>query len=300
MPGIVVPLQFINLFDLRISTLTQYILSIGLIAAITPSCELINPAEQIPAYLQVDNVTLSTNSGQGSASHKITDVWIDADNAAQGVYEIPKVFPLLNNGATYLIISAGILDNGISSTRAIYPFYYPDTLTLDLEATKVYKLTPHFSYRTNVKFSFIEDFEAGNLFSLIAGDTGLIRTSATANVFEGNFSGYIYLDSSHNLYEGRTTTSFTISRGSPVYVELNYKCDQPFEVGIYGTTDVGHTSLYKWNINPKDTWNKIYLNMGQDVLSMDATSIQIQIRAVFDNTQDSGHIYLDNIKLVSN
>lgn len=284
---------------MRISTLTWYILSIGLISAIAPSCELINPEEQIPAYLQIDNVTLTTGTGQGSASHKITDVWIDADNTVQGVYEIPKVFPLLNDGATYLLISAGILDNGISSTRTIYPFYYPDTLTLDLEATKVYKLTPHFAYRPTTKFSFIEDFEAGNLFSLIAGDTGLIRTSETSTVFEGNFSGYIYLDASHNLYEGRTTNSFVVQMGSPVYVELNYKCDQPFEVGLYGTTSLGHTSLYKWNINPKETWNKIYLNMGKDVLDMDASSIQIQIRAVFDGAQESSHIYLDNIKLVN-
>lgn len=284
---------------MRISTLTWYILSIGLISAIAPSCELINPPEQIPAYLQIDNVTLTTGTGQGSASHKITDVWIDADNSAQGVYEIPKVFPLLNDGATYLLISAGIFDNGISSTRVIYPFYYPDTLTLDLEATKVYQLTPHFAYRSTTKFSFIEDFEAGNLFSLIAGDTGLIRTSETTTVFEGNFSGYIYLDASHSLYEGRTTTSFVVPTGSPVYVELNYKCDQPFEVGLYGTTSLGHTSLYKWNINPKETWNKIYLNMGKDVLDMDASSIQIQIRAVFNGAQESSHIYLDNIKLVN-
>lgn len=291
--------QFINLFDLNISTLIRYIVFIGLFGATMPSCELINPVEEIPAYLEVDEVLMTTSSGQGSASHKITDVWIDAENAAQGVYEIPQVFPLLNNGSTYLLISAGIMDNGISATRAIYPFYFPDTLTLDLEAKQVYKLTPHFVYRTVTQFSFIEDFEAGNLFELISGDTGLVRTSESGNVFEGNFSGDIYLDGDHTVYEGRTSSSYVIEKGSPVYVELNYKCDQQFEFGLYGTTSVGNVSLYKWNINPKETWNKIYLNMGKDVLDMNASSIQIQIRAVFDNLHDNSHIYIDNVKLVN-
>ncbi|MBK9732176.1 MAG: hypothetical protein IPO83_12975 [Chitinophagaceae bacterium] len=284
---------------MNISTLIRYILFTGLISAILPSCELINPPEEIPAYLQIDDVSLTVAAGQGSASHKITDVWIDAENTAQGVYEIPTLFPLLNNGPTYLLISAGILDNGISSTRAVYPFYFPDTLTIDLQEKQVYKITPHFTYRTATKFSFIEDFEAGNIFELISGDTGLVRTNEAGNVFEGNFSGDIYLDPNHTVYEGRTTSSYVIEKGSPVYVELNYKCDQQFEVGLYATTNIGHTSMYKWNINAKDTWNKIYLNMGKDVLDLDASSIQVQIRAVFDNLQESSHIYIDNVKLVN-
>ncbi|MEO6167203.1 MAG: hypothetical protein ABIO98_06770 [Chitinophagales bacterium] len=284
---------------MSISTLIRCVVFIGLLSAILPSCELINPAEQIPAYLQIEEVSLTTSSGQGSASHKITDVWIDADNTAQGVYEIPKVFPLLNNGATYLLISAGIMDNGISATRVIYPFYFPDTLTMDLEEKKIYALSPHFNYRTATLFSFIEDFEAGNLFTLITGDTGLVRINNAEGVFEGNYSGEIYLDADHPLYEGRTATSFVIEKGSPVYLEMNYKCDQQFEVGLYGTGGLGNIVLYKWNINPKDTWNKIYLNMGKEVIDLNSDLLQVQIRAIFDNTNTSSHIYLDNIKLVN-
>lgn len=281
------------------TTRFKYAVLTGLLSATVFSCEIINPSEEIPAYLDIDKVSFTTTTGQGSASQKITDVWVDVDNTAQGVYEIPKIFPVLKNGSTYLLLSAGILDNGIAATRAIYPFYFPDTLTLDLEAKKIYSLTPHFTYRTATKFSFIEDFEAGNIFSLITGDTGLVRTSSAGNVFEGNYSGYIYLDADHPVYEGRTTSSFVIERGSPVYVELNYKCDQQFEIGLYGNTSLGVVSNYKWNINPKDTWNKIYLNMGQDVTDLDASSLQIQIRAVFDTSNSSSHIYLDNVKLVN-
>lgn len=293
------PLQFVNLFDLNISTFIRYVVFVGLLSAILPSCELINPAEEIPAYLQIDDVVLSVSEGQGSGSHKITDVWIDAENAVQGVYEMPATFPLLNNGPTYLLISAGIMDNGISSTRVAYPFYFPDTMTMDLEEKKIYQLTPQFSYRSATKFSFIEDFEAGNLFGQIAGDSSLIRVNEEELVFEGGYSAYIYLDADHPVYEGRTANSYEIERGSPVYLELNYRCDQAFEVGLYGTSGFGNISLYKWNINPKETWNKIYLNMGDDVLDLDSDVIQVQIRAVFNGSNTSSHIYLDNIKLVN-
>lgn len=284
---------------MSISTLIRCIVFIGLSSAILPSCELINPAEELPAYLQIDEVTFTASAGQGSSSHKITDVWIDADNATQGVYEIPRTFPLLNTGPTYLLISAGIMDNGISSTRVIYPFYFPDTLTMNLDEKKIYELTPHFNYRTATKFSFIEDFEAGNLFTLISGDTGLVRTNEGTEVFEGNYSGEIYLDADHPIYEGRTATSFSIEKGSAVYLEMNYKCDQEFEVGLYGTGNLGNIILYKWNINPKDTWNKIYLNMREEVIDLNSDLLQVQIRAVFDNKNTSSHIYLDNIKLLN-
>lgn len=265
-----------------------------------PSCDIINPAEQIPAYLQIDTITFTALPGQGSSSQKITDVWIDANNAAQGVYEIPATFPVLDSGQTSLVISAGILDNGISATHAIYPFYYPDTLTINLEEKKIYPLTPHFTYRSVTKFSFIEDFEAGNILSQISGDSNLIRTNETNNVFEGNYSGYIFLDSAHNVYEGRTSNGYVIPKGSPVYLELNYKCDQAFEVGLYGTaTSVGNLSEYKWIINPKENWNKIYLDMTKDVNDLNADLIQVQFRAVFDGANPSSHIYLDNIKLVN-
>lgn len=293
------PLQSVNLFDLKIFTLTRHAVTIGLLSGLLQSCEIINPAEDIPAYLQISDVAFSTSAGQGSDSHKITDMWIDTKDAKQGVYEMPILFPVLENGPTYLVISAGIMDNGISATRVIYPFYFPDTMTIDLEEKQIYPLTPQFSYRTPTIFSFIEDFEAGNLFGVVTGDSGMKRINDESLVFEGSYSAYIYLDAQTPVYEGRTATSFSIKKGVPVYLELNYRCDQAFEVGLYGSSNLGNVSLYKWNINPKEVWNKIYLNMGEDVKDIDSDELQVQIRAVFDGANTASHIYLDNIKLVN-
>ena len=40
------------------------------------SCEWLDPAEQVPSYLQIDEVDLNVRPGEGSASHAINTVWV--------------------------------------------------------------------------------------------------------------------------------------------------------------------------------------------------------------------------------
>jgi hypothetical protein len=284
---------------LKIFTRFVYLLLTGCLFSCVFSCNIINPSEGIPSYLQVDTFTFSVVPGQGTSSNKITDVWVFDENTLLGAYEIPKTFPVPDTGLTTMILSAGIWDNGISETRLPYPFYFPDTLTFDLKSGKILPVTPHFIYRPDTKFYFIEDFEAGNLFSQLDGDTNMIRITDASEVFEGIGSGAIYLDSDHTFYQGRSASSYSFPAGQPVYLELNYKCDQPFQVGLFGTVSALSIFDYKWTINKKENWNKIYLDMGSDVNSLGATDYQILIKAVFDSTNTNSHIYLDNIKLVS-
>lgn len=284
---------------LKISTPCFIVLSSGWFATFISSCNLINPSEGIPAYIAIDTFSFAASFGQGSSSNRITDVWTFADGNIAGIYEIPKTFPVLDSGKTQLEINAGIWDNGIAETRVVYPFYYPDTVSMNLQPGKIYNIIPHFTYRPSTKFYFIEDFEAGNLFDKIGGDTNMIRTSDPEEVFEGSSAGAIYLDQDHNAYQGKTSESFVLTSGNPVYVELNYKCDQEFQVGIYGSVQGVTAFLYDWTINPKDYWNKIYLNMTNEVIQLKADEYQILIKAVLDSTRTESHIYLDNIKLVS-
>ena len=284
---------------LKISTLILIMGLSGCFITSLFSCNLINPTEGIPSYLQIDTFGFSVLPGQGTASTKITDVWVYNENSLVGAYEMPKTFPILDSGPTKLIFSPGIWDNGISETRVIYPFYFPDTITLNLQPGKISPINPHFTYRPSTKFYFDEDFEAGNLFSQFGGDTNMVRIMDIEDVFEGGFSGKISLDHEHPYYQGISGSSYTFPIGEPVFLELNYKCDQPFQVGLYGTQAAGSIFYYKWTINTKQNWNKIYLDMGADVGSLGADSYQILIKAVFDSTRTSSDIYLDNIKLVS-
>ena len=128
------------------------------------ACNIINPAEPIPFYIQVDSVTTTTDvATQGTNSNNITDLWIDVNTDRLGVFPLPVLAPVLSTGTSDVTLSAGIMDNGVSGTRTTYPFYQPYTFTLTGEPKSIYKYKPNFTYRAATKFPLIEDFEVGNV-----------------------------------------------------------------------------------------------------------------------------------------
>jgi hypothetical protein len=263
------------------------------------SCDLINPPEIVPAYLRIDTSLFTSGQVTGSSSSKITDVWVEVNDAQQGVYELPKTFPVLDTGVTRLMLNAGIEDNGSSGTRVVYPFYSPDTLTVRLKEKEILPLTPHYYYKPETHFSFIEDFEAGNIFVPDKKDS-FVRTNDPANVFEGSYSGEMFVDSFHPLCNVISAGAYLFPKTSPVYVELNYKAEIIFAVGLTVNQGGLATTVFQWIINPKSSWNKIYLNLGGTISQLNGDSYQISIRAAYDHSLGKDqHVYLDNVKLVS-
>lgn len=262
-------------------------------------CNIINPPEPVPAYIQIDSVQIQVRNGEGSASHKIKDAWVIRGDIDEGVFEIPKRFPILGEGNQKFIISPGILDNGSSETRTVYPFYYPDTLTLNLVPKEIYHINPVIKYRPATVFRFIEDFEVGRVFVKLSGDTNMIVTGKPSEVFEGNGSGKIFLDATHRAYEGTTSFSYNLSNADPSYIEVDYKCDIPFKFGIETTNSSGSNTLYNWIINPKSDWNKLYLNLTDAVQLLGKGEYRILIYTELPRDKSEGTIYLDNIKLLT-
>ena len=84
--------------------------------------------KQFQPILQIDSVSLDTNYyEQGSNFKAITDAWVYVDDGLIGAFELPATIPVLAEGKHKLEIRPGIKLNGISSTRAPYPFYQPIT-----------------------------------------------------------------------------------------------------------------------------------------------------------------------------
>src|SRR5689334_16065814 len=82
------------------------------------SCEIINPEEDIPSYVRAESISLVADSAtQGSSASRITDVWLYVDDQPLGVYEMPVSIPVLAEGKHALAIRAGVIVNGIASTR---------------------------------------------------------------------------------------------------------------------------------------------------------------------------------------
>jgi hypothetical protein len=265
----------------------------------------------IPAYVHIENIFFEadTSLGQGSSSSAITDAWPSVDGQLLGTNNLGATFPVIldpNIPTNALRISAGIKENGVGNTRIIYPFYEPYVEIISLQAGQIDTFRPTLHYDTSATIIVLEDFE--NPSQLIFTDdqdgnpnTELIHQNQ--EVFEGNYSGLMLLDSANLDCTVATSTHFydlqPTATAFPVYLELNYKTNTPFQIGIIAYYPSGSSEfIYKGGGNANDSWKKIYFNLTDEVYSSSANEFAVVLRALkYPNTQQP-LIYLDNIKLL--
>ncbi|MFA4852141.1 MAG: hypothetical protein WC599_06450 [Bacteroidales bacterium] len=283
-----------------------YILSIVVIICTLVSCELIDPEEQIPSYIHIDSIGVSTQghySEYGSSSHKITDAWVYIDDQLIGAFELPATFPVLWEGTHTVTVKPGIKVNGISATRSIYPFYEPYVVSLNLVKDSIITLNPTVTYfPSTVKWK--EDFEVGiSLEETLFSDTTIVQTLAgDPEAFEG-YSGVVHLDATRDFFQCKTINSYELPRAdNPVFLEMNYKTNEKILVGLYANSTTQTERLEILNINSSNTWNKIYINLNN---AINRTTINPDNFHVFFEVQKSSDvsnskILFDNIKLVYN
>ncbi|MCG8328254.1 MAG: hypothetical protein MI974_11240 [Chitinophagales bacterium] len=276
------------------------------------SCDIINPAEDIPSYVNITGVSLSSNPAtEGTSSHKITEAWLSVDGNFLGAYAIPSTFPILEEGEHEIAIQAGIKDNGITATPEIYPFFDPFTTTINLERDDVKEITPQFSYKDITKFAFIEDFEGAihEFEDIRLGQSSQFELS-TDDGFEGGTSAVISLDSSNFVFQAASTNRYNnlVNLSSTtVYLEVNYKSDVPVVFGVIGHRQGGVNSagqaLLSHGFLPSENWNKIYFNLSLLISQLNLDEYQVVFQAFIPSengelTRSSGKVWLDNIKLV--
>jgi len=267
-------------------------------------CTLIDSDQPNPAYLNIDSVSIDLLEDQGAPTHKLSDVWVFADNQLLGVFEVPAVVPIILNGSTTEIrISPGFRNNGERSRSFIYNLMESVDRTEALEPGDVITINPTFRYKDEIVFDFIESFEGGsNLLTLDLDENPETNVSnTTEDKRSGNRSGKIALTTENN--EIRVGTVFEYDRannaGVDTYLEMDYKNDVPFFVGCIYVQDGSEVTQPLLVLNPTDEWNKIYVDF-TSILSSPA----IETYRVFFTTDiepvgvDEGTIYLDNLKFV--
>ena len=262
-----------------------------LIIAITfCSCEKEEiTTEGIPSYIQINEIVLEDEN----VTSNITDAWVYIDEQLQGVYELPANFPVLAEGKHKLRIKAGIKDNGIASTRVIYPLYSSFIIDeQEFSADQTILINPIVNYLNSAEF-FCEDFE------------GIGFDIEATTISDG------YLDFNYNYASGFLTDSlFTFEiatdklenlpqAGAPVYLELDYKCNTKFLVGIYVNFPQSVLQKELLVINQKEDWNKIYINLTPTISeAVGADFFKVFIQMKRDFTLDTNTINLDNLKVV--
>lgn len=282
--------------------LPQLLISCVLVMVI-PSCELINPEEEIPAYIHVDTCMVESETNEGSASHYIHDGWLYVDNKLIGIFEIPFTVPVLKTGEQEVTLEAGIKVNGISTLRRIYPFYSSYTVNRTLIPEKVDSIRPEYNYEAGCEFALIENFETlGSVFEETESSDTTIEAVSGTMAFEGN-SAAIYLDDTHSVFDAWTVNRYAISKTSPVYVEFNFKTDQEFSFGIFAREYTGsgeqETRYPKITLNPTDEWKKIYVELTDDIANTPmALDYRLFFSAVLSDESESAEIFIDNVKLI--
>lgn len=258
------------------------------------SCSKQDLEAEIPAYIHVENFTLTTTSVQGTNSHKITDGWVYVNDELIGVFELPATFPVLVEGNVKIEVYPGIKENGIKERRVRYLFYNSYEEQVELEKNKTIEITPSTTYTSGTVFYWKEDFESASLpFSYnVISDT--VMNKSNTDVFEGNYSGRVYLLPQMDFFECSTPGFATLPRfGSPIFMEINFKTDQPVLVGIYADTE----QIGLFYMNTTASWNKIYFNLTEAIQTRPGAS-EYKVFFGFENDGFHGELIVDNLKIV--
>lgn len=289
---------------MNINRRIQQLLSSVAILFIVGSCNIINPEEQVPGYIYIDDFTLSTSlESQGYPSSKITDAWVYSNNIFIGAFELPATIPLMDTGLTDIIIYPGIKENGISGVSMIYPFYNAETVTRTLVPGETDTIFPATDYKPSAAISFIllERFESTNTFEGYETEVALTTTTDPELVFEGNRSAFTTMTPDLDTF--RVVSSVPIAfPGSDkrLFLELDYKCDLPFNVWVRCNTIGQPVWDEVLTVTEKEDWNKIYINLNpslQFFAQYQPETIQLEFRA-YNTTGDTAQIFFDNVKLI--
>jgi hypothetical protein len=276
-----------------------------LFIAILSSCSLFDGKETQPAYISIDQFSVATDPTlQGSSSSKITDAWVYVDNNLLGAYELPCRIPVLKQGQSEILLGAGIKVNGISSLRSPYVFFKLYSENANLVPGETSFFNPQVSYFDSLSFPLLANFDdiSGNkLESTSISDTNIFITTNPSKTFEGNGSQIVTLLRDSGYIEFQTVDAYDLPKqGTPVYAELNYKCTHILSVGIAAYYPLSNTrKQLVINLNPTDTWNKVYLNLTNQV-STEIGAANYRLFFFVEKLRGTGpaEILIDNLKII--
>ena len=274
------------------------------------SCE--DPVQStIPAYVNMEGFRVETDfSTEGTANHNLTTFWLEMDGENLGAFEYPASFPLIGSGKKKIKIWPGMNLNGISAYRTVYPFLKPYEQEIELVPDEEHYLNinvdslAELTYFNYLDLVVIEDFEGAGvgLETTSRSDTSIVRVNNPPVSFtyknEPTTSGKITLRPGA-LFEVQTIENFDLPKfNADVYIELNYKGDMPFDVGVFVNEPGQTTQAPVVTVYPREEWNKIYINLVTEVSAYpNADNYQIFILGK-NSSSTERTFWIDNLKLI--
>ncbi len=281
-----------------------------LLAIISPllftSCIKNNPD---PAWISVGEWTLLDNPSvdEGELTANFTDAWVYVDEKLIGVFEVPFKIPIIKSGSSTIKLYPTVLNNGISATKAQYPFVEPYIITADLESNQTIEIQPVTQYYSNCQFTILDFEDANSGFEdspsslanlVITNDPAIIQP------FNGIGFGRVSLTSSLYTWISSTTPEMVLPKsGADVYMEVDFHNTADVVTGVLAISGTEVTQNPNVQLNKQDPsevkWKKIYIELKTIVSgSSAADAFRQSFQATLPDDVTSAQINLDNIKII--
>lgn len=270
--------------------------------------------EPIPSYLHIKKFTLTTNPlTEGANTQDITDAKVFANGIEVGTFELPVTIPVFSEGNVVITLFPTIKETGSAYNRKYYKPYVAFIDTINLKNLRVDTIQPKTSYKSNAKFDWLLNFDDGGSSLVKYGlnnttDSLKVISSISPGVnapFSSTNSGMISIDSPSIFedFEIATIKSFpALSIGTDVYVEMDFKSNANFQVGVFtddGSVITRSPVFYAFPTN--GAWKKIYVNLKPETGDLSSISTFRVFFGVYkdpDNPDLKPLVYMDNLKLV--
>jgi hypothetical protein len=271
------------------------------------ACNIINPAEEVPAYVRIEAIDFSVNDPQfGAATNRITDAWVYINEELVGAFELPAQFPVLVKGPAKIDVRPGIKMNGVAATRVMYTFYTTHTSNVELKPKEVTTIQPFTTYHPATTVAWLADFEGDIKIDTLPNSKIDIEFETSPIVLDPTVNGFacgkIALTKVNNVFAATSLRNFPFqlpNNGRSVFLEMDYKNEQNFSVGLMAINPIADQAITILHLRPSANWNKIYVNLTNTVQeNFDAKGFYFFTFAVLNDTLSQANIYIDNLKII--
>jgi len=252
--------------------------------------------EEAPALIYVEPFNIIGTSN----NIKYVEVILDQAEFI-GAYPVPGLIPIVDHNGfrTTITLSAGIQENGISSTPQIYPFYTTHEEQIRLEAGKIDTISPVISYRTTAALSgdleFVLDLDGNPNTKVINGNVCDADSPFGTNSITLNRVDSVIVAASYEISGLKDADN----NNPAAFIEMDYFTDMNFQVGLIGVLDsIESNPVLPFGVNANSAWNKIYFNITPDLVNTGFEDFRIVIFANIPDDMEEGSICLRSMSVV--
>lgn len=254
-----------------------------------------------PAYMHILPAEQKSKPGQGTDLHSIEFVYALINDNSIGTYQVPATVPILYEG-THSVEARPMIK--WFAREGLHPYSMMKNYVQTINFTKlgVDTLKPVFEYQDKIQFEWLEDFNDND--ASMSVRFGTIDTFYVENVLEESRDGTPYMKipmgSGESFFEIESKDLFEIpDDGREVILEIDYKTNVPFTIGLYATSPSQVIALP--SVTPFTTngvWQKGYVYLTDEVFNQGKdTRFRVFFRSA-NATVDNPIIYIDNLKLL--